>query len=389
MPHRLLLYFFFGSVLLQVPAPLLAREAGGASRPAVRGVNYIPTYADSADAIWADFDEATVDRELGWAADLGFNALRVALSYEAFRKAPRTFLDRFDVFLRLAEDRGLRVMPVLYDAWGTAPEDDLGPERPTLAETYARIEANPAPYRMTRESLQKFQTVALELLPDRRVPRSRDPAVLLWCGWRASPPPERIAPQYRAVYRNYVAQVVRAHAEDETILAWDIMNNPAAGDMMRLRKDIGEAHRFVAEMIEAARGAGASQPITVSFSEGYGSMGPLVNHLDALSAHSHSDAPRETLRAVLELKEIGKERPVFLTWTGGVLLPATARDAGEESQERRVRGVIDAVERQDAGWFIWHLIEGEGPCPWDGLLRRDGALKPAAAWLKRELRRMR
>lgn len=389
--RRFLIPGLLAFVILGSARPVRGDDATGHpdESPPARGVNYIPSYAESSREIWSAYDPSRVAMELGWAADMGFNAVRIPLSYEAYRNAPATFLENFGVFVDAAREQGLRVMPVLFDGWGVAPEDELGSGRQTLRETYARIEANPAAYRMDRRSLKQFETVALDLLSERRVPRSRDPAVMLWGGWQASPSPEKIAPEYWAVYQNYVGQVVRAFADDETLLAWDVMNNPAAGSMWRLKRNIDEAHRFVAAMVDQVRAAGATQPVTVSFSEGYGAMGPLVNLLDALSTQSHSDSSREMMRALLELEAIRKDRPIFLTCAGGVLLPATPREAGDDHQTRRVRSAVTVAERQNAGWFLWHLIEGEGPCPWDGLLRRDGTRKPAADYLKKELRHLR
>lgn len=388
-----LLFLLLFPILLS-PAGAIAERAAGAlespeERLRVRGVNYIPSYAASAREIWTAFDPQRVDQELRWAASLGFNAVRTPLSYDAYREAPASFLEHFRDFLGFARGQGLQVMPVFFDGWGTAEEDELGGGWQTLADAYARIQANPAAYRMDAARLKQFETLALELRPERQVPLSRDPAVLLWWEWRSTPSPEKIAPEYWAVLQNYVTHIVREFAQEESILAWDLMNNPAAGSMWRPREDLDQAERFVTAVFDWARQAGATQPITVSYSGGYGSMGPLVNQLDVLSAHSHGGSLRDMTRTLLELEAIGQDRPVLMTCVGGVLLPSTAREAGEEAQARRIRAALEAGEARKSGWFLWHLIEGEGPCPWDGLLRRDGSPKAAAEHVKQKLRRMR
>ena len=55
------------------------------SRPWPCGANYVPSTAVNATEMWqaATFDPATVDRELGWAAALGLNSVRVFLQYVA------------------------------------------------------------------------------------------------------------------------------------------------------------------------------------------------------------------------------------------------------------------------------------------------------------------
>ncbi len=356
---------------------------------AVRGVNYIPSYAESAYEIWHRFDLECVTRELEWARNLGFNAVRIPLSYDAFREAPALFGSNLDAFLQTAGELGLRAMPVLFDAWGIDSEDDMGQAREPLAEAYARMLANPEAYRMSAASLKKFETIALELIPDRQVPRSRDPAVLLWGAWRPSPSPEKISRDYWSVYQNYVAQVVKPRASDPRILAWDIMNNPAAGKMLRLRERLDEIHQFVEAMIAEAHASGASQPITLSLAEGYGSTGPVINHLDALSVQSFSESAPDVRRVLLEMKSLSNGRPVYLTLGGGGIMPSSVRNASEENQRRRVRQTLEAAEGQECGWFMWHLIEGKGLSPWAGLLRPDGSPKPAAEYVKQELRRLR
>jgi len=49
------------------------------SRPWMVGCNYIPSTAANQIEMWQEesFDEETNDRELGWAAQLGFNTVRV------------------------------------------------------------------------------------------------------------------------------------------------------------------------------------------------------------------------------------------------------------------------------------------------------------------------
>ena len=47
----------------------------------LRGCNFIPSTAINQLEMWQEdsFDLETIDRELGWAADLGLNAMRVYL----------------------------------------------------------------------------------------------------------------------------------------------------------------------------------------------------------------------------------------------------------------------------------------------------------------------
>src|SRR3990170_7382648 len=65
------------------------------------GCNYIPSNAINQLEMWQaeTFDEAANDRELGWAAGLGFNTVRVYLHDLPGTQDADGFLDRIDRFL--------------------------------------------------------------------------------------------------------------------------------------------------------------------------------------------------------------------------------------------------------------------------------------------------
>lgn len=381
----------FLATLASLPVAAHARPASSRVAEAstrVRGVNYIPSYAGSPYEAWSRYDGEAVRRELGWAAALGVNAVRVTLSCEACRERPTPFLEAMLDFESVAAQNGLRLMPVLFDSWGVAPSSYLGSATETLAETYRRIAAHPAAYDLDEPALKRYEFLATGLLPDRAIPRSGDASVMLWGRWTPCPEPDRIGQEYWALFRNYVHRAVGAWGPLPSILGWDVMNNPTLGRSLRPRPDPEAAYRFVALALDEVRTAGAIQPLTLSFSAGYGSIGPVVRQLDALSTQALTGTSRDVQRALLETKSLSKNQPVYLTFGGGVLLPGSRSEVGEDHQSMLVRQTIDAAESEDAGWFIWHLIEGESLSPWAGLLRRDGTQKPAAELLRREIRQL-
>lgn len=83
----------------------------------ILGCNFIPSTAVNQLEFWQEesFDLSVITRELDWAAGLGMNALRVFLHDLVYCQNPDAFKGRFDAFLSLAYERGLRVMPVLFD----------------------------------------------------------------------------------------------------------------------------------------------------------------------------------------------------------------------------------------------------------------------------------
>src|SRR3984957_16056007 len=66
------------------------------AQPFLVGSNFIPSTAINQLEMWqADtFDLPTIDRELGWAQNIGMNTMRVFLHNLAWKQDPAGFLDR-------------------------------------------------------------------------------------------------------------------------------------------------------------------------------------------------------------------------------------------------------------------------------------------------------
>src|SRR5262249_29775517 len=99
-------------------------------QPWLVGCNFIPSTAINQLQMWqADtFDPKTIDRELGWAAGLGFNSVRVFLHNLLWEQDREGFLKRMEQFRTLAEKHKTGVMFVLFDSvWDPFPK--LGKQR--------------------------------------------------------------------------------------------------------------------------------------------------------------------------------------------------------------------------------------------------------------------
>src|SRR5690606_31889406 len=149
------------------------------------GPNYIPATAINQLEMWQaeTFDPQTIDKELGWAADLGMNTARVYLHDLLYDQDSAGFLVRIDSFLNIASRHGIRPLFVLFDScWDPFPA--LGKQRA------------PKPY----------------------VHNS---------GWVQSPGQAALkdSTQYLRLER-YVKGVIGHYAQDNRILGWDIWNEP-------------------------------------------------------------------------------------------------------------------------------------------------------------------
>lgn len=106
------------------------------------GFNYLPSTAVNWTDIWQEetFDADTIDRELGWAAEAGYNTLRINLPFIVWEHDRDGLMARIDAFLAMADSHGFSTMLTLMDDCGfSGDEPYLGPQKPPYrASTTAR-----------------------------------------------------------------------------------------------------------------------------------------------------------------------------------------------------------------------------------------------------------
>ncbi|MEO6136662.1 MAG: 1,4-beta-xylanase, partial [Ginsengibacter sp.] len=95
------------------------------------GADFIPSTAINQLEMWqADtFDPVTINRELGWAEEIGFNTMRVYLHSLAWKEDPKGFTKRVNQYLDLADKHGIKTMFVFFDdCWNKQPKGGKQPE---------------------------------------------------------------------------------------------------------------------------------------------------------------------------------------------------------------------------------------------------------------------
>jgi len=233
--------------------------AGGAERRELRGVRgavYFPHRAFNHVQTWANYDPERVDRDVGFAAELGLDAVRVLASYEYWRREPAAFARRFDHFLGAAGERGVRVLPVLFESIG---------EQPTSANA-------------GREVPLKSPAGAVVRDADR------------WDGPEA-----------------FVRWVAGRYGDRPELLALEVMNEPGTW-IQRVE--------FVRAMLRAARDAHESVPLTVGCKTLANNEQYRDPALDAFQFHYNLPPTAAKMRAALaEATRLSRESgtPVWLT----------------------------------------------------------------------------
>ena len=81
------------------------------------GSNFQPSSAINQLEMWQaeTFDPETMDRELGYAEEIGFNAMRVYLHHLAWEVDSEGFKDRMEQYLTIADKHGIRTIFVIFD----------------------------------------------------------------------------------------------------------------------------------------------------------------------------------------------------------------------------------------------------------------------------------
>ncbi|MEN8248786.1 MAG: cellulase family glycosylhydrolase [Bacteroidota bacterium] len=103
----------------------------GAKQPWLVGANFNPSDASNQLDFWqADtWNPELIDKELGWAAEIGMNTMRVYLHYFPFRDDKENFLKRMDQFLEISDKHSIKPMFVFFDdVWYPNPRAGKQPD---------------------------------------------------------------------------------------------------------------------------------------------------------------------------------------------------------------------------------------------------------------------
>jgi hypothetical protein len=333
MAFALMLGFAYCLPAQQIPAPEqrwteAQAKAWYTAQPWPVGANFLPSTAINQLEMWqADtFDPTTIDRELGWAAGIGMNTMRVFLHNLLWEQDPKGFQQRIDTFLTIAARHHIRPVFVLFDScWEPFPK--LGPQHPPIPGVHNS-------------------------------------------GWVQAPGATVLAdPAQYPRLESYVKGVVGAFANDPRILAWDLWNEPDNGNESSYAK--GEPRNkneiilgLLPQEFAWARSVHPTQPLTSGVWHGDWSsieaMPPLariqIEQSDAISFHNYG-WPEEFEKVITQLEQF--HRPIICT-------EYMARGAGSTFDT-----ILPIAHRHHVGAINWGLVAGKSQTylPWDSWQR--------------------
>ena len=294
-------------------------------QPWLVGCNFIPSTAINQLEMWQEdtFDPETIDLELGWAADTGFNSVRVYLHDLAWEPDPEGFKIRIDKFLDIAARHGIRPMFVLFDdCWNETP----------------RIGKQPDPIPGVHNS-----------------------------GWLQSPGKKIVNdPETWPRLERYIKDVIGSFATDRRVLFWDLNNEPGNSDQGT------KSLPLLKKAFQWAREANPTQPLTAGIWFGNKQLNDFqLQASDIVTFHNYSDA-KSLSRQIARLKKHG--RPVICTeWL--------------RRPHSNVRSHLPIFKKEEVGCYNWGLVSGKTQTiyPWGSkkgatepevwfhdLLRKDG-----------------
>jgi len=278
------------------------------------GCNFTPSTAGNQLEMWQPetFDPETINRELGWAADLGMNAIRVYLHDLLFEADSKGFLNRIDQVLEIADKHKIGMIPVLFDGvWNTCPE--LGPQ--------------PEPVPNLHNSI-----------------------------WVQSPGAAILHnPEQWVTLRPYVIKVFERFGEDSRVLAWDLFNEPDQMDRTTIEAGtrdlkIENAAGLLTEVFNWARSTQPSQPLTAGIWEYNSDLTPVKNSFTSIALEKsdiisfHHYGPEKDLATIINSLQ-RYQRPLICTeWL--------ARSEGSTVDNLQI------FSDQKVGAINWGLVDG-------------------------------
>lgn len=295
-----------------------------AAQPRLFGANYAPASASNQIEMWQEdtFNLAEMDKELGWAAGMGMNTMRVFLHDLVWQQDPEGYKQRIEQFLQVADKHGIKPLFVLFDSvWN--PEPHLGPQ------------------------------------PDVK------PGVHN-SGWVQGPGAAALQDaSQRPRLQAYVEGVVGAFAKDSRVLGWDVWNEPdndnfASYGAKEPKNKIELVAPLLDDVFKWARNAKPQQPLTSGVWIGEWDDVSKVNAVQQVQLKQsdiitfHNYAPADDFERRVKYLAL-HNRPMLCT-------EYMARPAGSTFE-----AILPVAEKHNIGLFNWGFVQGrtQTHLPWD------------------------
>jgi hypothetical protein len=290
------------------------------------GANFAPSTAINQLEMWqADtFDPETIDRELGWAADLGFNTMRVFLHHMLWEQDAQGFINRIEQYLEIADQHGIKTMLVLLDdVWHPYPQLGKQPE------------------------------------PQPHVHNS---------GWVQSPGHEVLIDSKKCdALEPYIKGIMTHFKNDKRVVIWDIYNEPGntnGGSYGKKGMEPENKSKYSLDLLKKvhrwAREVNPSQPIYIDV---WTSIHKELDQMSAIDAFAYQNSDLINFHCYADAKTTEKQvkrlaqsnRPLVCT-------EYMARTVGSTFQD-----ILPIFKKYNVAAYNWGFVNGKSQTiyPWD------------------------
>jgi hypothetical protein len=365
----------------------------------IHGVNFVPTYAKNTYEIWRNYDHDAFARELGLAAGVGFNTVRLWLNYAAYEELGPQMVDHVEDAVRLCAKYHLRVMVNLFDSCGVRPRQDA--KLMPASEAYDEFQRSPRFSPAQKFLMQRlFENYVRGMGAQAMVPVGADSPmmVLVWGNWQPTPGNDRLGPEWYPQLGKYVDAMVGRLKDNPNVLLWDLMNEPefaSEGPLSPTEFITPEMKKICDAFLQHFHDYMKQRYPNELVCEGWANVenaDKYADLADVLTFHVYG-GPEQIQSAVDKAQVFGERRgkKVVITETLAKWDFGTAdfgKKPSAEMQLAHYQRVLPVLMNSHIGWVSFGLVgsKEEGPDPFIAILTSDGRPRPAALYLEKILK---
>jgi hypothetical protein len=361
----------------------------------VRGVNYIPSYGRNLYEIWRDYNHDAFDSELALAQSVGYNSVRIWLNYFAYAEDPQRFVKNVVDAAALCRKHNLRAVWVLFDSCGIKPRKDARLIR--VEDAYHAFISDASLPQKERDRIRTFYQPYAEgpgrdvVIP---VGTGTPPEIIIWQYLQQNPGFDKLDESWWPKLDRYTLAVVGNLANNNTVLAWDLMNEPEFASEDPFNHGLSEApvrekmERFLRHERDIIKRKYPNELLTYGFAS-LDICAHYADLADVLTFHVYGEPDR--LRSTIE-RATGvaaqRGKPILITETlANFKYPPydIAEIATDQGQLEHYRKDLPVLLESKIGWMAWGLVVGRIFDSYTDIFYANGQARPAAAYLREAL----
>jgi hypothetical protein len=280
------------------------------------GSNFVPSTTVNQIEMWQKetFDTATIDRELGYAESIGFNAMRIFLNHKVWMIDTAAYINRMDQFLSIASKHKIKTIFVIFDDCFNGTSSVGKQPDPIIGIHNSRWVQDPG-------QKESYDTTGFPIL------------------------------------KKYVKDIMNHFADDKRVVMWDLYNEPG-------NTNKGDSSlNLLKHVFSWARSTKATQPFTSGvwcqhFAENINKF--QLENSDIITFHNYE--PEASMKAAIDsLRKYN--RPVMCT-------EFMARPRGS-----RFDNILPLLKKENIGGIVASLVSGRLNCmyAWGDTTHKDGS----------------